>query len=141
MQESVMLGTLDRPEVQDTTLNLRVLIVEDHPDVARMFAVLLREHGCQVQQSHSGLSAITMAPLFLPEVLLLDLNLPGLDGFEVARHLRDEMGPLRPYIIAITAFTQDRFREKANDAGVDLFLTKPVSSRELINHLLEWRDG
>src|SRR5687767_13198229 len=111
-----MLETLAQPERQnDQRLNLRVLIAEDHPDVARAFGVLLREHGYQVQVCHSGLSAITMAPLFQPEILLLDIGLPGINGYEVARHLAQEMGPMRPYVIAITAYSPERFGQHAND--------------------------
>jgi two-component system CheB/CheR fusion protein len=136
-----MLDTLATESQEGQALNLRVLIAEDQPDVARSFAVLLRQHGCEVQECHSGLSAITMAPLFMPEIMLLDVGLPGLNGFEVAQHLVQEMGSVRPYMIAISAYTQDRFRQQADEAGIDLYLTKPVSRQELIDHVVQWRDG
>jgi CheY-like chemotaxis protein len=136
-----VLATIIQQEKQSRELhNLRVLIAEDNAGIARLFALLLRKHGCQVEECHSGLSAITIAPLFSPDVLLLDIGLPGLDGYEVAQYLIQEMGEMRPYIIAITAYTQERYRQRAQDVGIDHFLTKPVTSHELIDHLVEWLD-
>lgn len=116
---------------------LRVLVAEDHPEVARLFSVLLRENGCKVVVCPTGVSAAETAPEFKPEVVLLDIRLPGIDGYEVATRIREELGENRPLIIAVTAYSQDRFREQAVDVGIDLYLTKPVSGKELLKYIEE----
>lgn len=116
---------------------LRVLIVEDHPEVARLFSVLLREHGSDVQICSAGDQAIGAAVRFDPDVVLLDIRLPGLDGYHVATQLLSGDLRRRPLIIAITAYSQDRYRDQAAAAGIDLFLTKPVSGRELMHWIEE----
>ena len=117
--------------------DLRVLIVEDHPEVARLFGVLLREHGAQVHICGTGDTAITDAPRFAPDVVLLDIRLPGMDGYQVASRLLNGVLTTRPLIIAITAYSQDRYRRQAEEAGIDLFLTKPVTGRELLQYIEE----
>jgi CheY-like chemotaxis protein len=128
-----------RPESQNVRdlKNLRVLIVEDHSELARMFATLLRANGCNVVVAEQGMTAITLAAAFRPEVMLLDIRLPDIDGFEVAERIIKEMGAHRPLIIAVTAYSQDRYREQAYEAGIDLYLSKPVSGTELLKSIRE----
>jgi CheY-like chemotaxis protein len=114
---------------------LRVLIVEDHPEVARLFGVLLREHGATVHICNAGDKAVAEAPHFGPDVVLLDIRLPGMDGYQVARQFLSGLLTTRPLIIAITAYSQDRYRDRAEEAGIDLFLTKPVTGQELLRHI------
>jgi two-component system CheB/CheR fusion protein len=116
---------------------LKVLIVEDHPEVARLFGILLREHGSDVCICKDGSEAIASASQFEPDVVLLDIRLPGIDGYEVARQLMENTQNSRPLIIAITAYSQDRYRERAEEIGIDLFLTKPVSGKELLQYIEE----
>jgi CheY-like chemotaxis protein len=117
--------------------NLRVLIVEDHPEVARLFGVLLREHGALVHICGNGDTAIADAPRFAPDVVLLDIRLPGMDGYQVAYRLLTDVLTTRPLIIAITAYSQERYRTLADEVGIDLFLTKPVTGRELLQYIEE----
>jgi CheY-like chemotaxis protein len=114
---------------------LRVLIVEDHPEVARLFGVLLREHGAEVHICNAGDKAVAEAPTFAPDVVLLDIRLPGLDGYQVADRLLGGALVTRPLIIAITAYSQDRYRDRADEAGIDLFVTKPVTGKELLEYI------
>jgi two-component system CheB/CheR fusion protein len=116
---------------------IKVLIVEDHPEVARLFGILLREHGSEVCICKDGSEAIATAAQFEPDVVLLDIRLPGIDGYEVARTLLNSTRTKRPLIIAITAYSQDRYRERAEEVGIDLFLTKPVSGKELLQYIEE----
>ena len=116
---------------------LRILVAEDHPEVARLFSILLREHGCHVMVCPTGIAAAESAPTFRPDVALLDIRLPGLDGYQVAERIRDELQDERPLIIAVTAYSQDRYRDQAMEAGIDLYLTKPVSGKELLQHIEE----
>jgi len=105
-----------------------VLIVEDNADQAHTLLVFLGMKGHQLEVAPSGPAAIEAARRLRPDVVLLDLGLPGCDGFEVARRLRDEHGAaLR--IIAITAYGSDNDRLQSREAGCDLHLVKPADPR------------
>lgn len=130
-----MLANLE--QTQRDLDQLRVMIVEDHVEIARLFGVLLKSHGCHVQICGDGLDAIRSIHRFQPDVVLLDLRLPGIDGYQVAERIHKQMGELRPLIIVITAYSQDRYREMAMAAGADLYLTKPISGRDLIRYIAE----
>ena len=105
-----------------------ILIVEDNADQAQTLRLFLDMKGHQLEIASNGLAAIEAARRFRPHVVLLDLGLPGCDGFEVARRLRDEHGgTLR--IIAITAYGTDSDRRLSQEAGCDLHLVKPADPR------------
>ena len=105
-----------------------VLIVEDNADQAQTLQAFLGMKGHQLEVASSGPAAIEMARRLRPDIVLLDIGLPGLDGFEVARRLRDEHGgSLR--IIAITAYGSDNDRRLAQEAGCDVHLVKPADPR------------
>ena len=104
----------------------RVLLVEDHADGAAMLSRLLRSYGHEVRVAHDGPSGIQAALEFLPDVLLLDIGLPGMDGYEVARRLRREPKLRRAYFAALTGYGGAGDAEAAEAAGFDRHLTKPV---------------
>jgi CheY-like chemotaxis protein len=104
----------------------RVLVVDDNVDTANSIAMLLREAGHDVDVAHDGHKALELARSARPEFVFLDLGLPGLDGFEVARALRREPGLQAVRIIAITGYGQEADRRKAQEAGIDQHLLKPV---------------
>jgi CheY-like chemotaxis protein len=131
-----MLANLEQQTERDLE-QLRVMIVEDHVEIARLFGMLLKSHGCQVHICGNGLDAIRAVNRFGPDVVLLDLRLPGVDGYQVAEYLHSRLGPERPLIIVLTAYSQDRYREMAMAAGADLYLTKPISGHDLIRHIIE----
>ena len=109
----------------------RVLVVDDSLDVADAEANLLKSLGQIVRQANDGESAVRIAREFSPDVVFLDLVMPGMDGLEVARQLR-AVNPLKvPKIIAITAFRQPAFKDAAQWAGFDAFLPKPASLEDL----------
>lgn len=114
-----------------TAAALRVLLVEDDPDTAATTALWLRMSGYDVQVAADGPQALQAAEADSPDVVLLDIGLPGMPGYEVARHLRDQKSKKRPVLIAITGHGQDGERLRAYESGVDLHLTKPVSPEEL----------
>jgi CheY-like chemotaxis protein len=120
--------------------NLRVLVVEDHAELARMFATLLRSQGCNVTIAEKGATAVVLGSLFQPEVVLLDIRLPDIDGYEVARQLIEKVQP-RPRIIAVSAYSQDRYREQALSCGIDVYLAKPVGSADLLRHIMQSPPG
>ena len=106
----------------------QVLIVEDNVDQAATLCMFLDLKGHQLQVATTGLAALELARRCRPDVVLLDIGLPGLDGFEVARELRREYGSsIR--IIAITAYGSDNDRRLAQEAGCDLHLVKPADPR------------
>lgn len=118
------------PQTIATTLR-RVLIVDDNADVADSLNILLQSLGHITCVVHDGAAALALAEQFLPEVVLLDIGMPGLNGYEIARRLRQlDIKPLR--IIAVTGWGQRPDREKSRDEGFDLHLLKPVKIDQLI---------
>jgi DNA-binding response OmpR family regulator len=110
---------------------LKVLIVDDLVDAAEALARLLRFDAHEVRTAYRGSDAIAAARELAPEVVLLDLGLPGLNGYEVARQMREQAGCRGAIIIAITGRTQARDRERAAEAAIDDYLLKPVRIEEL----------
>jgi CheY-like chemotaxis protein/anti-sigma regulatory factor (Ser/Thr protein kinase) len=104
----------------------RVLVVDDNVDAAMTLAEAMRFDGHEVFTAHDGPSALEQAAAFAPEVVLLDIGLPGLDGYEVARLLRQLPALRKTLIVALTGFGQESDRERALQAGFDEHLVKPV---------------
>lgn len=110
----------------------RVMVVDDNTDAANSVASLLRLHGQEVKQAYDGPSAVRMAGEFKPDIIFLDLVMPGLDGFAVARQLRAMESMKSAKIIALTAFGQPAFKQATTDAGFDGHLLKPATAAELV---------
>jgi signal transduction histidine kinase/FixJ family two-component response regulator len=104
----------------------RVLVVDDNSDAAELLARVMHELGCETRIAYDGPSALALAETFRPELALLDIGLPVMDGYELARHLRQrpDAGPIR--LIAVTGYGQRSDVERALAAGFDAHLTKPV---------------
>jgi two-component system CheB/CheR fusion protein len=115
----------------------RVLVVDDNVDLARGLARLLKLLGHEVQMVHDGPSALEAARAFRPVVVLLDIGLPGLDGYEVARRLRREDWGRDAQIIAITGYGQEDDRRRSTEAGCDHHLVKPIDFKALVSVLAE----
>ncbi len=114
---------------------LRVLAVDDCPDTRATLLLLFRLWGYEVRAAGDGPSALEAAAGFLPDVILLDIGLPGLDGYEVARRLRQLPGLDRTLVVAMTGLATDADVREALESGCDRHLTKPVemeSLRELL---------
>jgi CheY-like chemotaxis protein len=103
-----------------------VLVVDDNLDNAESLSMFLRLLGHEVETAHDGLQAIETATRFEPDIVLLDIGLPKLDGYEVAQRLRADGTCKRAVIVAITGWGRDEDSERAKDAGFDHHLTKPV---------------
>lgn len=103
----------------------RVLLVEDSADVREALCELLEMFGHQVAAVATGAEGVARAEATHPEVLLVDLGLPDLDGLEVARRVRARLGP-GPFLVALTGDARDEIRTLALAAGFDLHLPKPV---------------
>jgi CheY-like chemotaxis protein len=113
------------------TARLRVLVVEDDADTAASVAILLRMDGHEVQVAGDGPNALRAAEASPPDVALLDLWLPGMDGYEVARRLQERAAEKKPLLIAITGCGQEPDRQRSAQAGIDLHLLKPVDPAAL----------
>ncbi|HWA36354.1 MAG TPA: response regulator [Burkholderiales bacterium] len=109
----------------------RVLIVEDHLDTVHTTARLLREQGHIVDYAINGYAALELAQRFQPDVIFLDLGLPGMDGFDLCGRLRREAGLERVRIFAVTGYAQEADRQRALAAGCDGHFAKPVDIRVL----------
>jgi K+-sensing histidine kinase KdpD len=116
---------------------LRVLIVEDNVDTANASAMLLARAGCQSKMVHDGAAALETAATFHPDVVLLDIGLPGLDGYEVARRLRADSQSSELRLIAVSGYGQTQDRERSKQAGFDHHLVKPVDFNALLAILAE----
>jgi CheY-like chemotaxis protein/two-component sensor histidine kinase len=115
----------------------RVLIVDDNPDAADTLALILRARGHLVRTASDGPSALTEAAAFRPEVVLLDIGLPGMDGYEVARRLRAMPEAAGATLAALTGYNRDEDRRRAAEAGFDRHLTKPADPMEVQKLLVE----
>jgi PAS domain S-box-containing protein len=116
----------------------RVLIVDDNVDGARSLDELMRSMGHTTRVAHEGSRALSIAEEFEPEIVLLDIGLPDLSGYEVARHLRDRSGE-SVKIVAITGWGNESDRARTAQAGFDLHLVKPVDESELQRAVEELR--
>jgi CheY-like chemotaxis protein len=114
---------------------LRVLVVEDHADSADSLAMLLGLSGHAVQVAYDGLAALAAARSWPPDVVLLDIGLPGMDGWQVAERLHEQLAPKKPLLIAFTGYGQDTDRRRSEEAGIDLHLLKPVEPDQLLQLL------
>jgi PAS domain S-box-containing protein len=109
----------------------RILLVEDNRDAAEVLADYLRTQGHEVAVAHDGPAALDVAARADPEIVLLDLGLPGMDGYEVARRLRHEGASSAPVLIALTGYGQEEDRKRASEAGFAHHLTKPFEPEAL----------
>jgi CheY-like chemotaxis protein len=109
----------------------RILVVDDHPDGAEMLRMLLELEGHEVAVAHDGLSALERVRTFAPSVVILDIGLPGMDGHEVARRLRQDPMLQSVRLIALTGYGQPTDTQKARDSGFDSHLVKPVHLESL----------
>ena len=110
----------------------RVLVVDDNADAADSLAMLLQVRGDEVRVAYDGEEALAAEGEFLPDVILLDIGMPKLSGYEVAKRVRELRGP-GVLIVAITGWGQDDDRQRAREAGFDHHFTKPVDYAVLLD--------
>ena len=109
-----------------TTPSRRILVVDDNEDSAESLTILLSLGGHETHTAHDGLEAIEAAEMFRPEVILLDIGLPKLNGFEVARKIREHPWGQTIMLVALTGWGQEEDRRRSQEAGFNHHLTKPV---------------
>jgi two-component system CheB/CheR fusion protein len=116
-------------------LGKRILVVDDNADGAKSLMMMLRLLGNDVEMAHDGVEAVEVAERFRPEVILMDIGMPRLDGYEATRRIRENEWGRRISIIALTGWGQDSDRELSREAGCDDHLVKPVNLPELEQRL------
>ena len=117
---------------------VRVLVVDDNVDAAESLSALLRIWGHEVRMVHDGLTAIDAAREQHPEVVLLDIGLPGLDGYQVAKRLREDAELDGALLVAMTGYGQPDDRRRSREAGIHHHFVKPVEPfvlRTLLSNL------
>jgi two-component system OmpR family response regulator len=120
---------------------LNVLVVEDNPDTASSLASLLGLVGHQVRVAGTGEQAMQAVETQHPDVALLDIGLPGMDGWDVARWIRSREGVARPLIIAITGYGSEGDRRRSLEAGIDMHFIKPADPEQLLDILASFQKG
>jgi CheY-like chemotaxis protein len=110
---------------------LQILVVEDQADCAESTSRLLRIYGHDVEICRDGISALDKVQSHVYDVIILDIGLPGMDGWEVAKRMRGYAWQKWPFLIAMTGYGQEIDRQRSEDSGIDLHLTKPVNPEEL----------
>ncbi|HEY0061641.1 MAG TPA: ATP-binding protein [Telluria sp.] len=108
-----------------------VLLVEDNDDARDMMTMLLDLHGCDVHAASSGQAAIALAPTVQPALAFIDIGLPGMDGYAVARALKSDPATAHIELIALTGYGSDADRQRAHDAGFKHHFTKPIRLEDL----------
>lgn len=122
----------DTPKADEGDIHpLRMLVIDDNQSAADALAKLLSIRGHIVETAYSGTSAIEAAPVFEPEVVLLDIGLPDMEGYDVARALRAQPETSSAVIIALTGYGQDSDIKNAERAGFNHHLTKPAGLAEI----------
>jgi len=117
----------------------RILVVDDNLDAADSLAILIRTLGYETKACYSGQQAIDETAAFVPDMVLLDIGMPGLDGFETVSRIRQQRGGDHVIVVAVTGWTRDEDKKRAYDAGFDLHVAKPLHINKL-NELLSLLD-
>jgi CheY-like chemotaxis protein len=129
------LSSLRFERVSYTTRPRRVLVVDDNLDSVRALAALVADMGHKVEYAINGWAAIDMGQRTPPEIVLLDIGLPGMDGYELCRRMRNNPAFKHSRIIALTAYGKDEDRAKSREAGCEQHLIKPVAAQQLFDLL------
>ena len=118
----------------------RVLVVDDNQDAADMLAEALGAVGYSTHVAHDAPEALRIAATFAPNVVLLDIGLPVMDGYELAARLRSSPGGERMHLVAVTGYGQESDRRRTREADIDAHVVKPVEIARLIELLADFRD-
>ena len=132
--EPAIEGGKDEPASSSTCT---ILVVDDNRDGAESLATMLRRLGNEVQIAHDGLEAIELADSLRPDVLLLDIGLPKLNGYEVCRRIRQQSWGKEVLLIAVTGWGQEEDRSRSQEFGFDHHLVKPLDPKVLVKLLAQ----
>jgi two-component system, cell cycle response regulator DivK len=118
-----------------------VLVVEDNDDSRDIYRTVLRHHGYDVRVAEDGEAALAAALAHPPDLVLLDLGLPGVDGVEVTRRLREEPATAHVPVLVLTVHSQPGDRADAHEAGCDRYLVKPADPRDVVAEIQRMLDA
>ena len=125
------------PAVKTPPQRFRILVVDDNHDSALSLAMMLSIMGHETRTAHDGESAVSSAESFLPEVVLLDIGLPKLNGYEVAQRIRENKWGQSMFLIAVTGWGQEEDRQRSSEVGLNVHMVKPVEPAALERLLAE----
>lgn len=120
----------EQVDTQSTGAPLRVLFVEDNIDIAELSEQLLAEWGHQVMTAGNGADALAKLTAFSPDIVFIDIGLPGMNGYEVARRIRATLPP-SVTLVALSGYGQEEHRKRADEVGFNRYLVKPVRDNQL----------
>ncbi len=119
-------------------MSKRVLVVEDQEDNMQIMDDMLSSAGYEVIKAVTGIEGVTIAESHKPDLILMDIMLPGLDGYEATRRIKDNAALRHIPVIAITSYAMDGEENRAEEAGCDAYFAKPVSPRALLAKVREY---
>jgi CheY-like chemotaxis protein len=133
LPESVTIEPVAKPlpVPAEPRISRRVLVVDDNTDNAELLKILLEEEGHETFMAHDGVEGLAAAERLRPDVVLMDLGLPRIDGFDACRRIREQSWGKQILMIAITGWGQDVDRRKSQEAGFDHHLVKPVEASDI----------
>jgi len=128
-------------EIKTPPKSFRILVVDDNHDSALSQAMMLSIMGHETRTAHDGESAVASAESFLPEVVLLDIGLPKLNGYEVAQRIREQPWGASMFLIAVTGWGQEEDRQRSTEVGLNVHMVKPVEPAALEKILADLAQG
>ncbi len=117
-------------QITGRTLARRVVVIDDNQDAANVTAMVVQALGGECRIAYDGISGVREVLAYRPEIVLLDIGMPGIDGYETCSRIRRELGR-GVLVVALTGFGQQQDRDKAARSGFDAHLTKPADPKEL----------
>src|SRR5215217_547394 len=132
-------ATTAAPTAKPAPQRFRILVVDDNHDSAMSLAMMLSIMGHDTRTAHDGESAVVTAESFLPEVVLLDIGLPKLNGYEVAQRIRKQAWGQSMFLIAVTGWGQEEDRQRSSEVGLNVHMVKPVEPAALERLLSDLR--
>ena len=133
--------TADRRGIDRTVEKPKVLIVDDEPDVVHTLNDILNSEGFEVFCAYDGISAVDIAEVDQPQVILLDIMMPMMSGYEVCRQLKNNPSTQAIPVLCLTSANSSEVRNQARDAGAQALLTKPILPRELSAQIRRYLPG
>lgn len=127
--------------MQENPDKCKVLVVDDNVDGAVTLSVILKHMGNSVRITHDGNSALAVGAEFIPDLILMDIGMPGMDGYETCEKMRAQEWSNNVRIVALTGWGQEEDKRKARRAGFDLHLVKPVDRKTLMEVIASTREG
>lgn len=124
-------ATANAAAINASPRRFRILVVDDNHDSALSLAMMLSIMGHETRTANDGESAVTAAENFLPEVVLLDIGLPKLNGYEVAQRIREQSWGTSMFLIAVTGWGQEEDRQRSSEVGLNVHMVKPVEPAAL----------